>query len=32
MEDDDYVETDEDFWEKVDLAYEDYVSEQLLKD
>lgn len=32
MEDDDYMDEDKKFWEKVDLAYEDYVSEQLLKE
>lgn len=30
--DDDYIDEDERFWEKVDLKYEDYVSSQLLGD
>ena len=32
MDDDDYIDEDERFWEKVDLKYEDYVSSQLLGD
>ena len=32
MDDDDFIDEDERFWEEVDLKYEDYVSSQLLGD
>lgn len=32
MDDDDFIDDDEKFWEEVDLKYEDYVSSQLLGD